>query len=187
MTPVTPDIVFLDRDGTLNHKAAHGSYVEHPADVELLPGAAAAVRRLNTVGVPVVVVTNQRGVALGRMTSADVARVNETVAHRLAREGARVDSWLVCPHAADSCDCRKPGPGLLAAALAARPAARAERCVIVGDSESDMVAGQTLGVPGVLLAGKVPRRTVAASVCADLSGAVEWVLGRSDPPQGPSS
>ena len=184
---MTPDIVFLDRDGTLNRKAAEGSYLERQDDVELLPGSAGAVRRLNAAGVPVVVVTNQRGVALGRMTSTDVARVTEAVATGLAREGATVDSWLVCPHAEGSCGCRKPAPGLLAAALSSRPTARPRRCVVVGDSESDMLAGRALGVPGVLLAAAAPPRTVAVSVCPDLAAAVEWVFGRPAVVAGPLS
>lgn len=171
-----PDIVFLDRDGTLNRKAPEGAYVERPADVVLLPESAAAVRRLNELGVPVVVVSNQRGVALGRMSEADVGEVNDAVASLLAREGAVVDSWLVCPHAADACDCRKPGPGLLLAGLAARPGARAERCIMLGDAETDMLAGRAAGMPGVLLAARAPQRTVAAAVCRDLAAAVAWIL-----------
>lgn len=173
---MTPDLVFLDRDGVLNRKADEGEYVERPEQVELLPGAAAAVRQLNAAGVPVVVVTNQRGVALGRMTLADVARVNETVASLLAQERAVVDAWLVCPHDVDSCDCRKPGSGLFTAGLAAYPPARAERCVVVGDAETDLLAGHAIGVPGVLLAPTRPPGTVAVSVMPDLSSAVAWVL-----------
>lgn len=173
---MTPDIVFLDRDGTLNRKAPEGEYVARPADAELLPGVATAVRALNDAGVPVVVVTNQRGVALGRLSTADVERVNERLAALLADEGAAVDAWLVCPHATDTCECRKPGPGLLLAGLAAYPDGRAERCLMVGDAESDMLAGQAAGVPGILLASPAPERTVAVTVCRDLRAAVSWIL-----------
>ena len=174
---VIPDIVFLDRDGTINRKAPEGRYVVSPAEVVLLPGAAAAVRRLNELGVPVVVVSNQRGVALGRMTGGDVDRVNAAVAALLAEEeGAVVDRWLVCPHAVDACECRKPGPGLLLAGLAGCPGARADRCVVLGDSETDMLAGRAAGVRGVLLADTAPGATVASAVCRDLGAAVAWVL-----------
>ena len=60
---VTPSLVLLDRDGTINEPAAADRYVAAPESARLLPGAAAAIRRLNAAGVPVVVVTNQRGVA----------------------------------------------------------------------------------------------------------------------------
>jgi D-glycero-D-manno-heptose 1,7-bisphosphate phosphatase len=184
---VTPDLVFLDRDGTLNRKAAEGDYVDRPEQVELLPGVAGAVRRLNAAGVPVVVVTNQRGVALGRMTQADVSSVNATVGAQLGREGAVVDAWLVCPHGEGVCDCRKPGPGLLEAGLAAHPLARADRCVVVGDAETDMQAGRAIGVSGVLLAATPPEHTVAVCVRPDLSSAVDWLLGVDRRGVGPSS
>jgi D-glycero-D-manno-heptose 1,7-bisphosphate phosphatase len=83
---------FLDRDGTINVSAPKGEYLRRPEDVALLPGAGTAVRRLNDAGVPVFVVTNQRGVALGRMTLADVDAVNERLSELLAAVGARIDS-----------------------------------------------------------------------------------------------
>lgn len=182
---MAPDMVFLDRDGTLNRKAPDGEYIEKPDQVELIVGAAAAVRRLNGAGVPVVVVTNQRGVALGRMSAEEVEQVNAALAESLRREGAVIDAWLVCPHAANACECRKPGPGLLRLGLTARPSVRAERCVVVGDAESDVLAGRALGMPGVLLAVSAPEQTVAAAVCPDLSVAVDWMLGPVEASAGP--
>ena len=87
----------------------------------------------------VVVVTNQRGVALGRMTLDDVDRVNARMAH------LPIAGVFVCPHERDSCDCRKPGTGLFEQARAALPEIEFERSVVIGDAESDMLAGRAIG------------------------------------------
>jgi len=87
----------------------------------------------------VVVVTNQRGVALGRMTMDDVDRVNARMAH------LPIAGVFVCPHERDSCDCRKPGTGLFDQARAAFPEIEFERSVVIGDAEADMLAGRAIG------------------------------------------
>ncbi|HEV2062608.1 MAG TPA: HAD-IIIA family hydrolase, partial [Solirubrobacteraceae bacterium] len=105
-----PGAAFLDRDGTINVKPPEGEYVEAPEELRLLPGAAAAIARLNAAGLPVIVVTNQRGVALGRMTEADVAAVHDRLREELSRAGAHVDAIYHCPHQEGACACRKPRP-----------------------------------------------------------------------------
>jgi histidinol-phosphate phosphatase family protein len=99
---------FLDRDGTINEKAPEGDYVTTPERFRFLDGAEEAVRMLAGDGWRVVVVTNQGGVALGRMTLDDVERVNERMAH------LPISGVFVCPHERDSCDCRKPGTAVRA-------------------------------------------------------------------------
>ena len=173
-----PDLVLLDRDGTLCATAGETRYVR-PHETRLLPGAAEAVRALNDAGVPVVVVTNQRGVATGVVTAADVEAVHDRLRAALAAAGAHVDGWYVCPHDVDECRCRKPAPGLLEHALRDHPGSRPERCWVVGDAESDVEAGAALGVPGVLLAASHRDRTLAAAVVPDLPSAVALVLGLS--------
>jgi D-glycero-D-manno-heptose 1,7-bisphosphate phosphatase len=140
-----PAAAFLDRDGTINVKAPEGDYVKSPAEVTMIAGAAEAVARLNAAGIPVFVVSNQRGIALGRMTEADVAAVNATIGDALAAAGARVDAWYHCPHDHDSCDCRKPRPGMLERAAAEHGIADLAQTVVVGDAESDAEAGRRVG------------------------------------------
>ncbi len=126
------DIVFLDRDGTVNVRVPDG-YVDDPERMLLLPGAGAAVARLNASGARVVVVTNQRGLATGRLTRAAYDAVTGRLADLLAAEGAHLDATYVCPHDHGECVCRKPADGLFRAALADAPWARAHRCAMVGD------------------------------------------------------
>jgi D-glycero-D-manno-heptose 1,7-bisphosphate phosphatase len=168
-------LVMLDRDGTINRKAPDGEYVKDPSELDLLPGAAQAIARLNEAGVPVAVVTNQRGIALGRMTMDDLEAVHAELVERLADADARVDAMFVCPHERNECDCRKPAPGLLQAALRRFGAAPRE-AVMVGDSASDVEAGLRAGTWTVqLVPAGVP--TDADAVADDLRHAVDLVLG----------
>src|ERR1700733_7535629 len=112
------DAVFLDRDGTINVKAAEGDYVTRPKQLELLRGAAEGIRLLNRAGVPVVVITNQRGIALGRMSEADLMRVHVRLRDLVLRHDASIDEIFYCPHDKGVCACRKPGTLLLRRAQA---------------------------------------------------------------------
>jgi histidinol-phosphate phosphatase family protein len=141
---------FLDRDGTIIRDAA---YVRDPADVELLPGAADAIRRLNDARVPVIVVTNQSGIARGLLTQQDYERVSSRIATMLAAEGAHIDATYVCPHFPDitgPCECRKPALKLYRDATrdhALDPA----RSLFVGDRWRDVAPAAALGGRAIML------------------------------------
>lgn len=176
----TPPIswVFLDRDGTLNVKPPAGEYIERPAALQLLPGAGEAVRNLNRAGVWAALVTNQRGVSLGRMSLADLDAVHERLVRLLALEGAHLDAIYVCPHGIDECDCRKPAPGMLLRARREHPALDFARAAIVGDSLSDMEAGRHLGLYRVLIGDAPLADDCADAVVADPASAVRLLLDR---------
>ena len=145
-------IAFLDRDGTINVKAPEGDYITRPEDVSLIPGSAAAIRRLNDAGVRVAVVTNQRGIALARMDEDDLTQVHERL-RSLLREsaGAELDIVIHCPHDVGECRCRKPLPGMLETAAAALGPVDMDRSMMIGDAPADLEAGRAFGVGGVLL------------------------------------
>lgn len=150
-----PRLVLLDRDGTLNVKAPEGEYVTSPDELVLLPGAAEAVRRLNEAGVPVALVTNQRGIALGRMTEADLAAVHARLTDLLAKHAAHLDAVVHCPHDTGGCACRKPEPGMLAAAAEQLGVALRD-AVMIGDSASDVEAGRRAGTETVRIGVDAP-------------------------------
>lgn len=160
------DLVLLDRDGTLNVRRP-GRYVTDPADLRLVPGAGAAVRRLGEAGVRVVLVTNQRGIATGRLTDDQLAAVHESMLARLARAGARLDGIVVCPHEEGTCECRKPRPGMLRRALAAAPWASADRTVMIGDQPSDAAAAAAAGVRSETVGPGRPLRAVVADLVGE--------------------
>jgi D-glycero-D-manno-heptose 1,7-bisphosphate phosphatase len=173
-----PDAVLLDRDGTINVKAPGGEYVTSPSGLELLEGAAEAIRALNRAGVPVVVVTNQRGIALGRMTEDDLTAVHARMAELLAHSGASVQAIFHCPHEKGTCGCRKPGPGLLERARAHLGLSSLRRSVMIGDAWSDIVAGRAAGAQTVLLARSVRAAPPGTTVAPSLLDAVTGLLAR---------
>ena len=132
------------------------SYVRDPNDVELLPGAADAIRRLNDAGVPVIVVTNQSGIGRGSLTLSDYALVSARLSEQLAADGAHIDATYMCPHHPEidgPCDCRKPGVALYRQAIAEHhldPAAS----LFVGDRMRDVGPASVLGGLGILLDAK---------------------------------
>lgn len=144
---------FLDRDGTL---IADAHYPSDPSQVVLLPGAAHAVARANAAGIPVVVVTNQSGIARGHITEAQYAAVRDRMNALLALDGARVDATYHCPHWPERdgpCVCRKPGIGMHQdAAQALRLSLPAS--VYVGDRWRDVQPAITTGGLGILVPGE---------------------------------
>ena len=169
-----PTWILLDRDGTINVKAAEGHYISEPDQVRLLPGAGEAMRMLNEAGLPAVVVTNQRGVALGRMMREDVDAVNRRVSGLVAEAGGKIDGYFVCPH--DSgCACRKPLPGLLSDAAETTGRSLLE-AVLIGDSESDVLAARAASVPAILLNADRAVYSRAACVLPCLLDAVTHIL-----------
>jgi D-glycero-D-manno-heptose 1,7-bisphosphate phosphatase len=170
------DAVFLDRDGTINTKAPEGQYVTAPEQLELLPGAAEGIRLLNHAGVPVVVVTNQRGVALGRMEDADLRAVHARLHQLLSNHDAWVDAIFYCPHEKGTCACRKPAPLMLRRAGAYLGLTTLRHTVMIGDSPSDVEAGRRAGTRTVLIApsGTVP---IGTDVAPTLLDAVRAQLG----------
>lgn len=144
------DIVFLDRDGTINERR-DGGYIDDPDGLVLLPGAAAAIAQLSAGGSRVVVVTNQRGLATGALTWTQWYAVSARLESLLAAEGAHIDATWVCPHDHGECACRKPAPGLFLRELAQSPWADPTRCAMIGDMPSDVAPAADLGMATVLL------------------------------------
>src|SRR3954465_5605084 len=109
--------VFLDRDGVLNEKMPEGRYVTCLEEFYLLPGVVEAIGRLNCAGLRVILVSNQRGVALGLYTAADVDAIHAWLQTVLENHGAHLDGIYYCPHDKNQCNCRKPMRGLFEQAV----------------------------------------------------------------------
>ncbi|OBB97704.1 HAD-IIIA family hydrolase [Mycobacterium sp. 852002-30065_SCH5024008] len=171
--------VFLDRDGTINVKAADGEYIRSPEELMLLPGAARAVAALNAAGLRTILVTNQRWLSEPAADAARFAAVHDRLEQLLAAEGARLDAAYHCPHAAASCDCRKPGAGMLVRAAHEHGFALAE-AVMIGDSESDVEAGRAAGTATVLLRAGDEEAAGADVVVDDLAAAVRLILSAKE-------
>lgn len=167
--------VFLDRDGTINVKAAEGEYIRSPDELVLLPGAAKALATLNAAGLRTVLVTNQRWLSEKTADPADFAATQRRLDELLAREGARLDAAYHCPHAANSCDCRKPLAGMLVRAAREHGFDLSES-VMVGDSDSDMMAGRAAGTATILLRNGGEASDDADFVVDDLAAAIQLIV-----------
>lgn len=137
---------FFDRDGTINVNFGH---VYKPEDLEFVPGIPEKIAEYNREGIPVVVVTNQAGIAKGLYTEEDMHHFHAYMNERLRKEyHAHIDAFYFCPHHPDftgSCDCRKPKPGLFLHA-AEELDIDLKRSVMYGDKESDRTAAQQAGI-----------------------------------------
>ncbi len=142
--------VFLDRDGTV---ISEKSYLADPEGVELVPGAAEAMKRLRDAGFALVIVTNQSGIARGIYTLDDYHAVAARVEEALARHGVLPDETLFCPHHPDAtgpCDCRKPGTGMYRAAGESLGIDYGAS-YFVGDKVTDLLPAAELGGQGILV------------------------------------
>ena len=168
--------VFLDRDGVLNRKMPEGAYVTDWAQFQWLTGADEAITRMNRAGVTVILVTNQRGIALGLYTHAQLEHIHANLQRHLARQGARLDAIYYCPHNHGECHCRKPDVGLFEQAMQQFPQANAHNSVVIGDSLSDIRAGQRLGMKTVFIQGEADRQKAGSAAAAELAAAVAGSL-----------
>jgi D-glycero-D-manno-heptose 1,7-bisphosphate phosphatase len=168
--------VFLDRDGVLNRKMPEGVYVAEWAQFAWLPGAVEAVARMKRAGLTVIVVSNQRGIAMGWVTTIQLESVHEKMQDHLARNDARLDAIYYCPHDYGECHCRKPDTGLFEQAFQSFPQANAGNSVLIGDSLSDIQAGQRLDMKTIFIQGEPDRQKEGAAAAAALADAVAGSL-----------
>jgi D-glycero-D-manno-heptose 1,7-bisphosphate phosphatase len=147
--------LFLDRDGTINEDR---HYLSDPAGVFLIPGAAEAIAEVNRLGVPIIVVTNQAGIAKGIIPFEAIAKIHQELDQQLARFGAKVDAYYFCPHHPEGpiaefhqvCQCRKPLAGMLQRA-AQEHQLDLSQSWMVGDRLTDAEAGAAAGCKTMLL------------------------------------
>ncbi len=176
--------VFLDRDGTLNEEVG---YIKRPEMLTLISGAAEAVAALCRADWQVFIFTNQSGIGRGLYTETDLAAIHAKLIAEIEAAGGTISGIYFCPHAPDAgCDCRKPLPGLLHRA-AREHNLDLKECVVIGDSERDIAAGQTVGCKTILvLTGHTSQAATAAFslapplVCPDLASAVSALLGTAN-------
>ena len=185
--------VFLDRDGTIIKEV---NYLSRLQDVVLLPQAAEAIARLNRQQIPVILVSNQSGIARGKFSKSFVEETHHYLQEMLTRKGAHLDDFFFCPHHPEAgmasykkvCNCRKPAPGLLHEAAARHHLDLAESYVI-GDKLIDVELALRVGGKGVLVEtghGKSEKEKIDQLqitpnlICADLDSAVSWILGNCE-------
>jgi len=184
--------VFLDRDGTINEQMG---YINHTCRFKMLPGAAEAIKKLNEAGLPVVVVSNQSGLARGYFPEELLIAVNDKMNKLLAKTGAHVDGIYYCPHHPEAkeeryrtvCNCRKPKPGLVLQA-SKEMGLDPKKSYIVGDRWSDIKTAANCGATSILVRTGYgrgdekyigPKQEIQPAFKAeDLMEAVLWILNQ---------
>jgi D-glycero-D-manno-heptose 1,7-bisphosphate phosphatase len=185
--------VFLDRDGVLVEDV---DVLTEPAQLRLLPGVPAALRRLHDYGFRLVVVTNQPVVARGLATEGDIAAVHDALTRLIQeRGGTAPERFYFCPHHPRAellqyqraCDCRKPRPGMLLQA-ARELGLDCAASYLVGDRITDILAGAQAGcrtilvetgkhlAPPITTSDPIDTRVEPGFRCADLASATQWIL-----------
>lgn len=187
--------VFLDRDGTMN---VEKGYIRNVDDLELIPGVAQAIKKLNDAGILAIMTTNQTGAARGFYDVAHILALNSRVAELLKQQAdAHLDAVFYCPHLskgtveefAVECGCRKPEPGMIEEAVQQFPQIDLSRSYVLGDKASDVAFGYNAGCQSVLLKTGYGERVLAGKyqvleqqphfICDDLPQAVDLILSRT--------
>ncbi len=186
--------LFLDRDGVIVEDT---HYLGRPDDMRMLAGAAAAIAQCNGLGIAVVLVSNQSGIARGLYDWEGFAAVQAALSEALTRAGARLDAVFACAHHADGRapfnvadhPWRKPNPGMIVAA-AEQMQLDLSRSWIVGDRASDIAAGSAARLAGGILvsardddpelqpAAALASKQFAVDIKASLADAVAVLLAR---------
>lgn len=173
---MTRPVFWIDRDGTI---VDDPGYLDDPAALVLLSGAAEAVARLNRLG-EVILVTNQSGIGRGYTTREVVDAIHEELQRKLGEAGAHLDRIEVCPHHPDEgCDCRKPAPGMVLRARADLGPHGDE--YVIGDKPADVELAHAAGCIPILVRtgeGSSTDGARAAFVAEDLAAAVDWIEAR---------
>jgi D-glycero-D-manno-heptose 1,7-bisphosphate phosphatase len=158
-----PQAILLDRDGVLvepvpDPQTGTNESPLHPQDVRLVDGAAGAVALIAARGLPVFVCSNQPAAAKGTVPMSELEAVHERTVELLGAEGVTLTGWRYCyhhpngvvPELTGECECRKPSPGMLTETLAEHRLEPA-RCWMVGDADTDVIAGRRAGTMTALL------------------------------------
>lgn len=149
-----PKCVFFDRDGIVNRSPGPG-YVERWEDFYLVPAFVDAANVALERGYAIAIVTNQRGVARGIMTPAALERIHANLTAQLEAQGITLLGIYCCTHERDTCDCRKPQPGLLLQA-AREHDLDLDGSWMIGDRETDIEAGRRAGCHTLLVNNTIP-------------------------------
>ncbi|MBI5893610.1 MAG: D-glycero-beta-D-manno-heptose 1,7-bisphosphate 7-phosphatase [Deltaproteobacteria bacterium] len=171
--------VFLDRDGTINEDTG---YIDSPERLALIDGAASAIKKLNSKGFKVIIITNQSGVGRGYFSEEAADAVNKKLEEILKKQGAHLDGIYYCPHHPDdNCECRKPKIGLLEKAKKDLDI-DFKKSYVVGDKVSDVELAHNIGGKDILvLTGegmkhKKMLKSQPSYIADDLKDAVEWII-----------
>lgn len=148
--------LFLDRDGVIN-KRKFGGYIQSVDEFEFLDGVEKAIRSLSYTFHLVIVVTNQQGIGKGIMTERNLFEIHAYMCDQIHIAGGRIDKCYFAPNVkGDEDDMRKPSPAMAELAKMQFPQIEFDRCVMVGDTDTDIEFGKNLGMKTVRIQTEEP-------------------------------
>ncbi|MCF6171988.1 MAG: HAD family hydrolase [Bacteroidales bacterium] len=143
--------LFLDRDGVINRRP-EGGYVKSRDEFEFLPGVREALAVFSKIFKRIIVVTNQQGVGKGLMTVDDLELVHDKMLTEIEQAGGRIDAVYYCTDLDEKpLNCRKPSPFMAQKALVEFPDIELEKCLMAGDTDSDLQFGHNSGMKTVYI------------------------------------
>ena len=164
------DTLFLDRDGVINVKLEGGQYVKNAKEFEFMVGAENAISKLSKIFNRILIVTNQQGIAKGIMSDKDLGVLHKYMLFELQKYGGLINKIYFCPHlASESCSCRKPNPGMIQQAMIDFPEIKLEDSYLIGDSDTDILAGNKIG----LITVKVDNKYTLSKWCDELFSVIQ--------------
>ncbi len=163
------DTLFLDRDGVVNVKL-EARYVRNSNEFEFMQGALVAISKLSKIFKRILIVTNQQGIGKGIMTEADLNLLHSFMTSKIGKLNGKIDKIYFCPHLdIENCNCRKPNPGMINQAIADFPDIDCQNSYLIGDSDSDIEAGNRMKLNTV----KVDNEYTLAKWTAELMSVIE--------------
>lgn len=174
---ITERVIFLDRDGTVI-RDPEDERVDKEEKIELFPDSIDALKHLAENNFSVILITNQAGIAEGRINIEDFNRINSKVIEMLSPSGIKILKTYMCPHAPeDKCECRKPKPTMILEAIKEFNL-DPKNLYMVGDRESDINAGINAGIKTILVkTANIPAVVHQANYTAhNLMDAVKYVI-----------
>ncbi|MGZ5614755.1 MAG: D-glycero-beta-D-manno-heptose 1,7-bisphosphate 7-phosphatase [Methylobacter sp.] len=175
--------ILLDRDGVINHDS--DEFIKSPDQWLPIEGSLEAIALLNEHGYKIVVVTNQSGIARGLFDLATLEQIHAKMLSMVEEKGGKINAIYFCPHGPDdSCNCRKPKPGLLEM-FAADTGANLSGIAVIGDSLRDLQSAQAVGASPMLVKTGKGRQTLHNNpnldipVFENLYDAAKYITSRS--------
>ena len=184
---ISPNVVFLDRDGTINRDSP--DYIKSRTEFEIIPGSIEAIRLLTSNGFDSIVITNQSAIARKFISPAELDHIHALMKEAVISGGGKITDIFFCPHLpTDRCKCRKPLPGLIFQAQQ-KYNIDLSKAIMVGDSAKDIECGHNAGCGKTVLVktGKdnkaehimKTKRIDADCIANDLYDAAKWILANA--------
>ena len=161
------NVIFLDRDGVINEKAPKAQYIKSWQEFRFIPGSIEAIKMLSQHNYKIFIITNQAGIARGKMTEDDLLDIHENLRREFSDQKIKIAGIYYCPHGwNDECECRKPKAGMFFQA-ANEHDLDLSKAIFIGDDDRDLIAGNDAGCKTILTSSKLSLLDIVINILSD--------------------